>query len=272
MRLRSDHQTGVYDGMADPEYRQDGALSTSLLKEMGKSPKHFHAKWTGLIPNVDTECFRFGRLFHMYVLEPNRFEKEVVVCPDEHADRRQKANKEWWAKAKANGAEIIKEKELEKVVAMSDAFNALPEISSMKGARNELSVFANGFRRGIDAKCRIDMEKDGVVVDIKTTRDGGASEWEFMRTSRQFKYAWQEANYRDIAAKAGLEIKTWYWAVIEKEPPYEAGIYTFTADDIARARRELSEAYTTLQSCLTLDSWPSYTPTTPRELRLYGGL
>ena len=272
MRLCSSHPTGVYDGMADPEYRQDGALSTSLLKEMGKSPKRFHAKWTGLIPDIDTECFRFGRLFHMYVLEPERWESEVVVCPDERADRRQKENKEWWAKAKSNGAEIIKEKELQKVIAMADSFRSLPEIQSMQGSRNELSIFANGFRRGIDTKCRIDMEKDGVVVDIKTTRDGGAAEHEFMRTSRQFKYAWQQANYIDIAAKAGLEIKKWYWAVIEKEPPFAAGIYCFTADDIARARRELHEAYTTLQSCLNLDSWPGYTPTKPRELRLYGGL
>ena len=272
MPFRSKIKTGIYDGMADPDYRQDAALSTSLLKEMGKSPKRFHAKWTGLLPDPDTECFRFGRLFHMHVLEPDRFEKEVIVCPDERADRRLKANKEWWAKVKENGAEVIKEKELEKVIAMADAFKALPEIQSMKGARHELSVFANNFKKGIDAKCRIDMEKDGVVVDIKTTRDSGASEYEFMKTSRRFKYAWQEANYRDIAAKAGLNITRWYWAVIEKEPPFEAGISTLTSDDIARARRELSEAYTTLQSCLTLDAWPSHTPTQPRELRLYGGL
>jgi len=272
MPFRSETKTGIYDGMADPDYRQDGALSTSLLKEMGKSPKRFHAKWTGIIPNIDTECFRFGRLFHMFVLEPERFHKEVIVCPDERQDRRKKENKQWWAKVKENGAEVIKEKELEKVIAMADAFQALPEIQSMKGARHELSVFANGFRKNIDAKCRIDMEKDGVIVDIKTTREGGASEWEFMRTSRQFKYSWQEANYRDIAAKAGLGIKRWYWAVIEKEPPFEAGIYTFSNDDIARAKRELNEAYTTLQSCLTLDTWPSHTPTQPRELSLYGGL
>jgi len=272
MRFRSEVKTGVYDGMADPDYRRDGALSTSLLKEMGKSPKRFHAKWTGLIPNVDTECFRFGRLFHMYVLEPDRFHKEVIVCPDERQDRRLKENKQWWAKVKENGAEVIKEKELEKVIAMADAFYALPGINNMKGSRTELSVFANGLRKGIDAKCRIDMEKDGVVVDIKTTREGGASPREFMRTSRSFKYAWQEASYRATCKAAGLELKTWHWAVIEKEPPFEAAIYTFTGDDIARATREVNEAYTTLQSCLNLDSWPSHTPTQPQELQLYGGL
>ena len=74
---------------------------------------------------------KVGRLFHMKILEPERWEKEVVVCPDEHQDRRLKDNKEWWAKAEASGATIIKERDLAMVLGMEKRFYELPIVKDI---------------------------------------------------------------------------------------------------------------------------------------------
>lgn len=269
--FRSKRTTGVINNLPESVYRADPALSTSLLKEIG-NPQRFYAMAKGLLHKKDTDCMKVGRLFHMKILEPERWEKEVVVCPDEHQDRRLKDNKEWWAKAEASGATIIKERDLAMVLGMEKRFYELPIVKDITEPRNELSVFARDYRKGIDTKCRIDMECDGVVVDIKTTREGGADPMEFMRTCRKYKYAWQAQNYMGIAKAAGLNIREWYFAVVEKAAPYTCAIYCLDQSDLDAANDQLEEAYRMVQSCQELGTYPGYTPQEPMKLSLSRGL
>ena len=269
--FRSKHTTGVINNLPESVYRADPALSTSLLKEIG-NPQRFYAMAKGLLRKSDTDCMKLGRLFHMRILERERWDKEVVVCPDEHSDKRYKENRAWWAKAEADSSIVIREHELAMVTGMERQFYQLPIVKDISKPRTELSVFARDYRKGIDTKCRIDMECDGVVVDIKTTREGGADPIEFMRTCRKYKYAWQAQNYMGIAKAAGLNIREWYFAVVEKAAPYTCAIYSLDRDDLMAADAQLEEAYRMVQSCQELNTYPGYTPQEPKALSLSKGL
>ena len=121
------------------------------------------------------------------------------------------------------------------------------------------------------------MVRGSTVVDIKSTKPGGADPREFAKTARNLKYHWQQANYTNIAAKAGLTIDRWIWAVVENAPrepgaPIVAACYEFSPGDMKQANSELEEAYRKLQACLELKDWPAYTPTSPMTLNLFGHL
>lgn len=269
--LRSEFKTGVYNDLAESVYRADSALSTSDLKLID-NPNEFHGKITGQAPRVDSASMAFGRMCHSYILERDQFDALHSVCPPDKQDKRLKVNKEWWKEQEASGKLIIKQDDYDRAMAISDRFYSLPIVRDIKFFNSEVSVFAQKFHGSVDAKCRIDMLAGSTVIDLKTTRKGGARPLEFKRTARNLKYAWQEVNYRNIAAKAGLKIDKWYWAVVETEWPYNSCIVEFTDNDRQVAQEQLDEAYSTLESCMRLSVWPDYTPHEPLVLNVYDRL
>jgi len=267
--LLSKFETGAFYGLAESVYRADSALSTSDLKLID-NPYHFHQKITGKAPAIDSPAMAFGRLAHSYILERDEFDKIYSVCPEDKQDRRLKANREWWSEQAEAGKQIVKQSELDSVKAIADRFWKLPVVRDIKDFHPEVSVFAKDYRGICDVKCRIDMKAGPVVIDLKTTRGGGADPRQFVRTARSLKYLWQQCNYTDMCKAAGIEIAQWYWAVVETEWPYRSSLLQFTEFDLESARRELDEAYDSLKSCLTLKAWPDYTPDEPLTVSAYG--
>jgi hypothetical protein len=280
MKFHSNYATGLVNNLQESVYRADPALSTSDLKTFKKSAFKFAMEKKGVTSRGDTPSMRLGRLYHQYALERDRWDEEVMCCPDEFADKRKKASKEWWANHARPGLTVIKETELQAVTGMHDQLCKLalyhggPTVGKvLETAATEVSVFAKNLRKGIDLKCRIDiLHNDNgkrSVLDIKTTREGGASPREYKYTSKRLNYHWQEANYKQICEKAGFPIENWYWIVVETEAPYETGIYTYKPHDLLMANHELEETYIKLEGCLSTGVWPSHTPSEPMQLSLY---
>lgn len=267
-KLRSNFEAGAFYGLAESVYRADSALSTSDLKLID-NPYHFHQKITGKAPVIDSEAMALGRMAHSYILERDEFDKIYSVCPEDKQDRRLKANREWWSEQAESGKQVIKKSELDTLQAISDRFWKLPVVRDIKDFHAEVSVFAKDYRGICDVKCRIDMKSGPIVVDLKTTRGGGADPRQFVRTARSLKYLWQQCNYTDMCKAAGIEIAQWYWAVVETEWPHRSSLLQFIGFDLESARRELDEAYGRLKSCLTLNAWPDYTPDEPMVVGMY---
>ena len=282
MKFRSEFQTGLFNGLQESVYRADPALSTSQLKTLKKSAYEFAMEVTGETERKDSESMKRGRDFHMYALERDRWDKEVATCPDEYADKRRRDSKKWWEKTKALGVNVIKEKDLEAILAMYKnmaelklGFNGMTVGKVLEEAETEVSVFAKDMYKNVDLKCRIDCllseGEERTVIDIKTTRKGGSAPRAFIGTSKLFNYHHQEANYKRICKQAGYPITKWYWAVVETESPYTAAIYDYSNDNLIMANHELDELYEKLQGCMSTNSWPSHTPSGPVTLDLYGG-
>ena len=269
--FKSNFKTGLYFNLEEGVYRSDGALSTSDLKYLAKTnPEHFKAQTEGKLPFRKSPAMELGSQFHMYILERERWDKETIVRPDEYKDGRLKATKEW-NKEHAH-LEIVSAHNMAAIEAMSERWESMEEVQALVDPKYEVSAVAKGHRKGIDAKCRIDVLAGDTVVDIKTTRAGGANPWTFKRTVRDLRYHWQEQNYRNIAKAAGREIKHWYWAVIETEAPYDYAVYDLVPQDLVMAEAELEKAYNTMIACGELNSWPNYTPTESRSISIYGNL
>jgi hypothetical protein len=211
-----------------------------------------------------------GSLFHMYVLERERWTNETIFKPTD-IDYRKKDGKAW--REENADKTIVTMDQWEAIQAMAERYYSMPIVKNLSKPQYEVSVVSKLHATpNIDAKCRIDVMDGDVVVDIKTTRAGGANPRKFGWTVRDLKYHWQQQNYCNIAKKAGLNIRKWYWAVIETEAPYDYGIFELHPQDLVMAEAELQEAYKALGACLELNTWPNYTPTHPMTISAFGNV
>jgi hypothetical protein len=268
--FKSNFKSGVYYNLEEGVYRSDPALSTSNLKELGKSnPEHFLALQSGQIQFNASAAMELGSLFHMYILERGRWEIETIFKPTD-IDYRTKVGKAW--RDEHADKTIITVDHWVAIQAMAERYYNLPAVKSLVKPQFEVSAVAKDFVTGIDVKCRIDALDQDVVVDIKTTRAGGANPRKFGYTVRDLKYHWQQQNYTNILKANGRHIRKWYWAVIETEAPYDCAVYELHPQDMVMAEAELKEAYKTLGACLELNTWPNYTPTHPMTISAFGNV
>lgn len=259
--------SGAHHDLPEETYRQEPALSTSDLKLM-ENPRSFHRRLCGLSKNEQTPAMRLGTLFHLLILEPALFASTVKVCPDEFSDKRLKTSKEWWAAN--NAAPVVKKSELKQMEAMRDSMMAIPCAAWFEESITELSVFSQSAWP-VPTKCRIDAydAKRAVVLDIKTCAPGGARKEVFRRQSRALRYYWQQYNYTQICLREGIPIERWIWVVVETGGDYSAAHYTFHADDMVHAGKEVSSAYQRMVQCFNANTWPDWTPDGPDEIKLF---
>lgn len=121
----------------------------------------------------------------------------------------------------------------------------------------EVSMYWTDAVTGADCRGRIDfLRDDGVVVDLKTTRD--ASPEGFSKSLLTYRYHVQAAYYLDGLRALGHTPKAFVFVCVENRAPYEAAVYAIdqTALEIGRAeyRADLAE----YQRHLSAGSWSGY--------------
>ena len=69
-------EDGIYSDISNKDYHALDRVSNSYLDKLAIYPAK--AKVT----TTDTEAMAIGRAFHVYILEPGLFPKEVVILPE----------------------------------------------------------------------------------------------------------------------------------------------------------------------------------------------
>lgn len=235
------------------EYRALPGVNISTLLKMAKSPAHYrHAVEHG--SGRETAAMGFGRLAHVAILEPERYESELAIW---RGGRR--AGKAWEAWLEENAGKVqVKDDEHEQLMAMSAAVREHPAAGpylASTAAMAEVTV-AWQHRLGIDCKSRldwVDLDSD-VIVDLKTTID--ASEVDFGRAAARYRYHTRAAFYCDAyRARWGKE-PTFVLIAVEKEPPYAVGVYRIPEDAIDAGRNEYEDLLARVKLCRESGHWP----------------
>ena len=249
---------GIYPGVSHDDYHAHPAVSKSGLDRINQSPAHFRAYLDG--KDKDTDAKRKGRLCHMAILEPARFETEAVVAPD--INRRTNAGKaEWekWQKLHV-GCEIIEDQAEEDMIRSIQAsvlsHKTAGALLSYQG-QTEVSAFWADQETGISCRCRPDkMLGGGVIIDLKSARD--ASPRGFVRAVAEHRYYVQQAFYLDGFTAAGGCADTFIFIAFEKEPPFAVCCHQLQPEDVEEGRRAYRRNLETLARCRADNRWPSY--------------
>jgi hypothetical protein len=245
----------------DKGYFDDPAYSQSDLKAVLDCPQLlWEMKHNGGRRKLPTAAMQSGTIDHMAVLEPDRFDKTYAVC----GPRNTKAGKAAAKAAEDAGLEPITQAQYVEAHNVNAAIRQHPLAKQLLvDGQPEVSVYGEDASTGLKVKGKLDWFNDDRIIDLKTVGPGGASPAAFTKQIVNFKYHLQAAHYLEMT---GAE--AFIFLVVEREPPYQIGIYELDDNALAEGRWLRKKALDTVAFCRAANSWPGYTPNQPQTLSL----
>ena len=246
----------------------EGANATELIIVDTKSLAHAKYKRDGG-KEKESDCRDFGRAFHGMLLEDRQdFVVHPLVYPatpkkkgdpEEMKDWNWNANycKDW---AKSQDKEILSHTESDALMGMIAGLRSNPELAeAIKGARNEVSIFAE--KNGWKYKGRIDTltPRGGPVIDFKSAVSARPDK--FVRQAYDNGIFLQAAFYLDLLKMCGDPRDEFWLVAVEKNPPYAHSIVKLKdgpVSFIGMGRARYLCALSALKQAVKTSSWPSY--------------
>lgn len=265
-------EPGFYpaDQLDNETYHRGAGISQSALKILDQSPEHLRAYLDGLRGSKETPGKFMGTAVHAAALEPEVFDAQYVVAPEEFGARNAKGFKAWKEEQDPRQT-ILMHYENQKVKAMHDKLHGHPWVGPrLRGATCELSCFANDPETGVLCRVRYDMvTEDGWVLDLKKCQD--ARQAAVSKSIANYGYYMQDAFYSDVPGWLGPEYRPrgFVFVFIEEEPPHAVKVWALASGDRDRGRREYRRLLNIYAECLEADEWPGYS-TDPEVIELPG--
>jgi exodeoxyribonuclease VIII len=253
-------RTVIRRGEANADYHANEThRSCSRVKTLLDSPVLYHQRYIAKsLPPFSSAAMDHGTLLHRWMEEGEDFLELLVVPPASTLTATGLVGKEAekWAKNEApQGAILVNPKERAQILAEVDAILSNPSAAELlsRPSEHELSVYWE--QDGHRLKCRFDMlTSDGIVVDLKTTREGDILA-DFPSAVARFRYHLQDAWYRCGMEAMGLESKPLHFIVISTAIPHDCQVVTLPPHVTAAGRQRMNEALAELRLREDLDWW-----------------
>lgn len=252
---------GLHKAIAYETYSRWDAVNHSLLKEFNRTAAH--ARETLLSPRPQTEALAFGHATHLAVLEPERFDGEVVAAPK--IDKRYKEGKLEWSAFQAahEGKALLPVEEYASILRMRDAVYRHPTAAELLRAPGLIEVSALWVDGETGMRCRsrfdrLTTTRDGwsVIVDLKSAED--ASRAAFERAVHKYRYYQQGAMYLDGCAALAPRPRRFMFIVVEKDPPHCVAVYELDDMAVALGLDEYQKHLQQYADCVRTNVWPAY--------------
>jgi hypothetical protein len=232
-------------------------LSSHQLADFRKSPRLYHRKRMGLIPDDDRPAFQLGRAAHSLILEGLlKFESQYAVGgpvnPKTGAPYGQNT-KAWTDWEESVGKPVITDSQFEVITRMTEAVRMHAVAAELLVHGNpELVVRADYCN--MPCQIRMDWFDEAVgIVDLKTCDD---LSW-FEADARRYGYIHQMAFYRAVLAFRTNTFVPVHIVAVEKKEPYRCGVWRVTPEALTAAQRENQAAIARLRTCLADEHWPT---------------
>lgn len=256
-------EMGIFEGMSYEAYDAIPAYRRTLLMA-GINNSLAHLKYEKDHPEGEpSEALLFGQALHAATLEPDRFEREVVLGAinpktGEPYGADTKAQAEFRA---ANPGKIVMAKgDRERLIGMGAAIRAHPTAGKLirATARAELTLVWRDHATGIPCKARLDSFIGGGLgtLDLKSTKC--AAPGAFSRSLFDYGYDVQAAMVVDGLEAVGIKDGPFTIVAAEKEPPYAVAVYTIGPDSIAVGRARYREVLHQIVQAERTGVWPGY--------------
>ena len=247
----------------EADYFSDPGYSQSDMKQALESPEllYWMKHQGGRAERKPSPQMIEGTLAHACILEPDKFNASYKVC----GPRNTKAGKEEAKEAIESGRQPITQAQYEKALGMNIAVNDnLLCNSFFVDGLAEQSFFSEDDRTALWMKARLDwITENDTIVDLKTVAAGGASPANFAKQVANFSYHLQAAHYLEMSG-----MQRFIFVVVEREPPFQIGVYQLDDDAMAEGRYLRRKALDLIANCRVLNDWPGHTPLEPQTLSL----
>jgi len=248
-------------GMPELEYHASPGLSSTGMKWLLRSPKHYRER---MDHRVEKAAFDLGHCVHATVLGVGM---GIIAIPPtvlaSNGAASTKDAKEFIANARAEGLVPVKADVIIKVHAIADAVLANPKAHALLSLDGdaEVSLFADDPETGVHMRGRIDYLgtfPDGrlVNIDLKTTTD--VRRRKLVRTIEDFGYDIQSETYRYLLRLTTCKtIAPTHLIFVETDAPFEVRVVSLAHPDwIEGGQHKMRRAIDIYAHCIATDTWP----------------
>ena len=219
--------------MNEQQYNEIPALRASFLKACSMGP---YQGWKSLhMGEYSNEAMDFGTAVHMALLEPARFAESYCLVPMDAPKPNSKpledykkvtdkhiATAKWWAdfEARTKGKTVLDPKDAARLERIKARCQEVPAVRQALETFEKEKAYVWGESPKFKARLDLVDEANGVIIDIKTTRD--ASQRAFTQQALQNRYDIQFLHY----ARALQKPVSFYVIAIESDTG-EVALYNF---------------------------------------------
>lgn len=240
--------------MKDKHYHKADAISRSDLVDLRTLPA---ARQT---EKKETNGMVVGTACHWAILEPGRFESNVLTAPCKTT-----AAKAYQIMAEANPEMlVVPEGVVESAKDMRAAVLKHPKAKALlelQDAIAEPSYFWKDEDTGLWCKTRPDMAapKSKIMADLKFVSAGKADPRKFSWSIRDFGYDLQAA-WAIYGAKmaTGVLFKEFWFIVCEQDAPHRVAVYQLDEEWLGDAMWKCKELLAIEAACKEAGAWPNF--------------
>lgn len=264
---------GIYENMTYEQYAAIPAIRRSDVNEGIRSMHHMqHHMESG--EDSSTDALMFGQALHAAVLEPDRFERDVVL-----GEINPKTGEPFGIDTKAQqafisanpGKVIIGKSHREKIIGMGAAIRNHPRAGALvrSCSQTELVLVWEDSSSGVLCKARLDgLATGGLgIMDLKSTTD--AAHGAFGRSVYDYGYHRQAAMAIDGWKSLTRETFPFTIVAIEKDAPFELMLYavSFGSDAHGVGQAEYRSVLHEVKKARETGVWEGY-PKDVQDLEL----
>lgn len=280
------------------KYLAHSGESSSLLKEVLKSPRHYYIARLSEEQRPkpkNTKHFEFGTFVHSAVLEPEKFEK-VKIMPEANLSRLDDccmmvrylndvlcttpdiSIKEWKIQALRDeikrlldiaheqGYSFIKAEDAQVIDIIRAGFNTygggiLPKL--MKYVRPETSMYGTDSSTGLQVKIRPDgilLAEDFGVNAILSVKTTSASTVDaFIADCARYRYELSEGMYLKAASEiTGRPFTATLMLMIQSVIPFQMALLFWDAEDLQIGKYKYAQALDIVKACRDTNTWSGF--------------
>ena len=219
----------VYAMVPNELYHSIDGISSSNIKELGKSIAHYH--YSKEHQKKQTDAMLKGSAFHDMVLLPDVYEATYMMGPTIT-----KTSKKYKQCVLDNPHKtVLPPRMIDDLEYMRDALYKNPsirEILESDTILREVSIWGKDSTTGLLCKCRPDIIANGIVYDVKTTVVPHC----FLNAVKDFKYHVSSEHYLNVCRGIGMTATDFQFLAVGSKPPYLTGIYRLPDDFIAAGK------------------------------------
>jgi len=262
---------GVFYDMPEAEYhyRRLGECNQSGLKILrNRTPAHYkqwvldsHKPKTLADRLKEKKHFKFGKIVHKRILEPEAFHRLYLLQPDFGAmqSSTNRAKRDAWLAEQDPEAIIVEQKDIDTANGMYESIMRHKTARLViENGRPEVTLRWVCPRTGLRCKIRVDWysEAFAFAMDLKSTDD--ASPLWFGQTVARYDYHVQHCFYSEGIKANGLPIDNYIIMPVEKDPPHAVATYHIDAASEERGFQLLDKSMDLMKQCVENDHWPAY--------------
>ncbi|EFL88335.1 PD-(D/E)XK nuclease-like domain-containing protein [Ahrensia sp. R2A130] len=249
---------------SNPYLFDDVSVSKSslanIVPEKG-NPKAFWAQWLAnpnRIEGKTSDALDFGKSVHTVVLNDGDFGSEYAVRPDEWADWKTQASRDWRVQQQKASKTVLEPKQIPQIMRMYDDARTHPAIQQgILNGKVERTVVSKDATTGIWLKSRPDVISEavpGMYVDLKTV---GKMEQRFISNSIcDFGYYLQAGLLKLQCAALDIPFESFTFVFVSTGDVADTQVVDLTDEDILRGEMVARAALDTIARCRDAMDWP----------------